>query len=78
MTIHLENGKKVEINASGNNSQSRYISDVRINGKASSKNYFTHTDLMKGAKIDFIMSDAPNKNRGVKQADYPYSFTNEK
>lgn len=78
MTLHLENGKKVEINALGNNSKSRYISDMRINGKSSSKNYFTHTELMKGAKIDFTMSDTPNKNRGTKKTDYPYSFTNGK
>jgi predicted alpha-1,2-mannosidase len=78
MTLHLENGKKVEINAPGNNSKSRYISDMRINGKSSSKNYFTHTELMKGAKIDFTMSDTPNKNRGTKKTDYPYSFTNGK
>lgn len=78
MTIHLENGKNVEINAPGNNSKSRYVNDIRINGKSSSKNYFTHADLMKGAKIDFTMSDKPNKSRGTKKADYPYSFTNEK
>jgi len=78
MTIHLENGKNVEINAPVNNSKSRYVNDIRINGKSSSKNYFTHADLMKGAKIDFTMSDKPNKSRGTKKADYPYSFTNEK
>lgn len=78
MTLHLENGKKVEINAPGNNPESRYIHDIRINGKSSSKNYFTHTDLMKGAKIDFTMSDSPNKRRGTKKADFPYSFSHEK
>ena len=78
MTLHLENGKKVEINAPGNNAGSRYVGDLKINGKASSKNYFRHGDLMKGVTIDFTMSDKPNKSRGIKKADYPYSFTNEK
>jgi len=76
MILHLENGKRVEINAPGNAPDTRYISDVKINGKSSSKNYFTHTDLMKGAKIDFTMSDTPNKTRGTKKADFPYSFSN--
>jgi len=76
MILHLENGKTVEINAPGNTPDTRYISDISINGKSSSKNYFTHTDLMKGVKIDFTMSDTPNKNRGTKKADFPYSFSN--
>ncbi|MDD4452576.1 MAG: GH92 family glycosyl hydrolase [Proteiniphilum sp.] len=78
MTLHLDNGKKVEINAPGNKADTRYISKIEINGKASSKNYFRHSDLMKGARIDFTMSDEPNKSRGTKKEDYPYSFTNEK
>jgi len=57
MILHLENGKTVEINAPGNTSDTRYISDIRVNGRAFSKNYFTHTDLIKGVKIDFTMSD---------------------
>ena len=76
MILHLENGKTVEINAPGNAPDTRYISDISINGKSSSKNYFTHTDLMKGVKIEFTMSDTPNKNRGTKKADFPYSFSN--
>lgn len=76
MILHLENGKTVEIDAPGNAPDTRYISDISINGKSSSKNYFTHTDLMKGVKIEFTMSDTPNKNRGTKKADFPYSFSN--
>ena len=78
MTLHLENGKKVEINAPGNKADTRYISKIEINGESSSRNYFRHSDLMKGARIDFSMSDKPNKSRGTKKGDYPYSFTNEK
>jgi putative alpha-1,2-mannosidase len=33
---------------------------------------------MQGAVLDFEMSDAPNKNRGTKTEDFPYSLSNEK
>jgi predicted alpha-1,2-mannosidase len=77
MTVHLENGKKLVISASGNKTNTRYVSKVELNGKNSTKNYFKHSDLMKGAKIEFSMSEKPNKNRGINKADFPYSFSNE-
>jgi predicted alpha-1,2-mannosidase len=78
MTIHLENGRKVEINAPDNASERRFVADIKFNGKAYTKNYFSHQELMKGATIDVTMSETANKKRGVKQADFPYSFSNEK
>jgi predicted alpha-1,2-mannosidase len=77
MTINLENGNKVEINADGNNHNTRYIDAIKFNGKNHSKNYFNYSELIKGAKIDFTMSDTPNKSRGTAKADAPYSFSNE-
>jgi hypothetical protein len=32
---------------------------------------------MKGAVIDVEMTDVPNKERGTKKEDLPYSLTNE-
>lgn len=78
VTIELENGKTIDINASDNSKKNRYISEMKLNGKRYTKNYLTHEDLMKGAKINFKMSDTPNKKRGVNTEDFPYSFSNEK
>ncbi|WP_352423928.1 GH92 family glycosyl hydrolase [Proteiniphilum sp.] len=78
MTVHLENGKTIEINAPDNTCETRYVSDIKMNGKEYTKNYFTHDQLMNGAKIDFSMSETPNKMRGTKESDFPYSFSNEK
>jgi predicted alpha-1,2-mannosidase len=78
MTIHLENGRKVEINAPNNTSKRRYVSNIKFNGRTHTKNYFSHQELMKGAKIDLSMSETPDKKRGIKQSDFPYSFSNEK
>ena len=56
----------------------RYIDDIRFNGKKYDKNYFTYSELVQGATINFEMSDKPNYKRGTKQSDFPYSFSNEK
>ncbi len=77
MTVHLENGKSLQINSPGNDKSKRYIFDFKLNGKTHTKNYVTHGDLMKGAKIDVQMSDKPNKTRGTQKSDFPYSFSNE-
>ena len=73
--IHLENGKKIELLAPGNNKEKRYIQELKYNGKKYSKNYFNHSSLIKGAKIQYTMSEKPNQSRGVNKSDYPYSFS---
>ncbi|WP_027125100.1 GH92 family glycosyl hydrolase [Gelidibacter mesophilus] len=76
-TVHLENGKKVIITADDNNAQNRYIDGMTLNGKNYSKNWLSHKELMKGAVLDFKMSNKPNKTRGVSKEDVPYSLSNE-
>lgn len=76
-TIHLENGKKIIINAPKNNRINRYINTMTFNGKSYSKNWLSHKELMKGAEIDFDMIDEPNKNRGINKEDFPFSLSNE-
>jgi len=78
VTVSLENGKKIEINATNNDESVRYVNSMTVNGKKHQKNYLTHDVLMKGAKIDYQMSATPNKNRGVNKTDFPYSFSTEK
>ena len=77
MTVHLENGKKIQINAPGNDGSTPYIENLMLNGKDYTKNYVIHEDLMNGAVIDVKMSDTPNTARGVNKSDFPYSFSNE-
>lgn len=77
-TIYLENGKTIEISAPENTDTNRYIQDFKYNGKSYTKNYLNHSSLLKGAKISLKMGDKPNKSRGVKDADFPYSLSKEK
>ena len=76
-TIHLENGKKIELSAPGNTSDKRYIDKLSVNGKAYNKNYFKHSELKNGGKIVFNMSEKPNYQRATKKESTPYSFSNE-
>jgi len=76
-TIHLENGKKIVINAEDNNADNRYIKTMEFNGKKYSKNWLSYKELVKGAVLDFEMSNKPNKERGISEKDYPYSLSNE-
>lgn len=76
-TIHLQNGKKIIINAKQNNDQNRYINKMTYDGKTYTKNWLSHKELVKGAVLDFDMTDTPNKKRGVAKKDYPYSLSNE-
>lgn len=71
-TIELENGKRVTINARGDG---RYVDRLAVGGRAIERNWLGHEELMKGTTLDFSMSQQPNKLRGTKPADAPYSFS---
>ena len=78
-TITFENGKKMVINAPENSDKTRYIESMTLNGKNYTKNYLKHADLLNGGEITIRMSETPNKQRGIQQEDFPYSFSvNEK
>ena len=73
--LSLPNGKTFEIKAKGVSNKKRYVKAVLLNGKPYSKMYITHSDIVNGGVIEFIMSDKPNKERGIEKADKPYSLT---
>lgn len=77
MTLHLENGKTMTITAQNCNQDNKYIQSLSINGTPSTKNFFTHDQLMQGGNIQYVMGSTPNKQRGISDSDAPYSFTKE-
>ncbi len=77
VTVELENGKTITINAGSNSNENRYIKGMKLNGKTYSKNWLSHSQLMKGATIDFEMSATANNKRGINKEDFPYSLSNE-
>ncbi|QRQ61346.1 GH92 family glycosyl hydrolase [Sphingobacterium multivorum] len=76
--LRLENGKEILIQAKQQESNQVYIDQLSWNGKPYNRNYIRYSDLLQGANLEFKMSDTPNKNRGTKKEDAPYSFSNEK
>ena len=77
MTLHLENGKTMTITAQNCSQNNKYIQSLSINGTPSTKNFFTHDQLMQGGNIHYVMGSTPNKQRGISDSDAPYSFTKE-
>ncbi|GAB3645764.1 GH92 family glycosyl hydrolase [Echinicola sediminis] len=77
VSLKLQNGKEVVITAPDNSNENRYVKRLKINGKDYTKNWLSHKELMKGAKLDFEMSSSPNKNKGTKKSDFPFSLSNE-
>ena len=73
--LHLDNGKTVTIHAQNNSTENLYIKDMKVNGKAHTRNYLTHDQLLKGATIEYQMGATPNKQRGVSEKDVPYSLS---
>jgi predicted alpha-1,2-mannosidase len=78
LTLNLENGKKLVIDAPQNSAGNKYIQSVTKNGTAYGKNWLDHFELMKGGRILINMSAKPNQQWGIADADAPYSFSRDK
>ena len=75
VTLHFPDGKSTTIGACGNSAESCYVKSLKLNGKEYSKTYFTHEDLIRGAQIEFEMSDVPDMERSTSESDRPYSLS---
>jgi predicted alpha-1,2-mannosidase len=75
LTVQLDNGKSVQIIAKNNSSTNKYVQQLSLNGKAVNNNWISHNGLQQGAIINFTMSPEPQKTRGTKPENDPYSFS---
>ena len=75
ITVHLPQSKTLVIEA--RNADKPYIGSMTLNGQSYDRNYFEHSDLMKGGVIVCQMQDTPNRRRGIGAEAAPYSFTKE-
>ena len=76
MSLNLENGHKLVIEAENNSKENRYIQQATMNGDLLTNNYVSHAELLHGGKIVFKMGDKPNLSRGTDVKNAPYSFSN--
>ncbi|UJH68578.1 GH92 family glycosyl hydrolase [Allomuricauda sp. SCSIO 65647] len=75
ITIALENGKELVINAPGASKGKKYIQSLKVNGVPITKNYLNHFDMMDGGVLDFEMGEQPNQSWGTQKEDRPFSLT---
>lgn len=75
LTMTLEDGKQMVINAPDNSDTNLYVQSASLNGQPYTKNWISHQDLQKGGTLEFKMGAAPEKSRGTSEADYPYSYS---
>jgi predicted alpha-1,2-mannosidase len=60
-SLTLENGKKFVIEAVNQGDKNVYVQKVILNGKTLSTPFIKHSDIVKGGKLVFYMSETPNK-----------------
>jgi predicted alpha-1,2-mannosidase len=75
MTLTLENGKKVIINAPASSAANKYVSALQYNGKPYTNTWLSHSALQQGAVINVSLQATPNKIRGVSLKDVPFSMS---
>jgi len=75
VSLQLPRGNRLVINAVGNNEQRVYIHSAALNGKNLTKNFITHSDLLKGGTLTFKMSEQPNLKRGTEVEAEPFSVS---
>ena len=71
--IHLENGNDVVINAENKKDKSVpqtkelnvFISEMKLNKEPWNENFIKYSDLINGAKLEYLMQDTPNYDRGA-------------
>ncbi len=73
VTINLENGKQFKIRTNHASEKNRYIQSATLNGKAYSKSWFTHQEILSGGEIVFQMGEKPNYSWGTSKGDRPFT-----
>lgn len=76
-TITLENGKQFTVVADNNSKENVYIQSATLNGKPYTKNFIKHADIVNGGELKFVMGKLPNKQRGIENADKPFSISSQ-
>ena len=77
VTLSLTNGKTFIIEAPENSDENIYIEKIELNGDNYENNWISHEDIMNGGKLLFHMDNKPEKKRGTKKENFPYSLSNE-
>ena len=75
MTISLENGKKLIIEAQNNSAENVYIQSASLNGESFTRNYLHYDELLQGGILRYQMGNKPALHRGTGKDDRPFSVS---
>ena len=75
LTLRLENGKTFTVEAAGNSPENVYVQAARLNGRPISRTWIDYSEIMAGGTLAFEMGPEPNKARGTRPEDRPYSMS---
>jgi putative alpha-1,2-mannosidase len=59
--IHLENGKIFKIRTENQSEKSLYVKKIILNGKELKENKITHSDIVNGGELKFVMTKKAGK-----------------
>ncbi len=75
VSVHVGGGRELVIEAERTSPSDTYIQSVKLNGKPLDRLWVRHEDLVKGAKLQFVLGSEPNKALGVDVTTAPPSMT---
>ena len=78
VTVHLHNGKTLQIRADNVSRENVYIRSLAINGRTWSNTWIRHSDLLAGGQWRFSMGGKPDKLWGTSAGSRPPSLTTQK
>ena len=71
--MNLSNEKQFTVTAENMSDENVYIQSATLNGKAFTKSYLLHNQIMDGGHLHFVMGNQPNKAWGSNKKDIPPS-----
>ena len=72
--LELGNGNSFQISCKNYSPDHKYIQSAKLNGEDWNKSWFSHSELMDGGKLEFVMGKLPNKDWGSSANSVPPSF----
>jgi predicted alpha-1,2-mannosidase len=69
--IKLDNGKTFQVSTKNVSKTNVYIESAKLNGRPYMKSYITHSDIVAGGTLEFVMGDVPNHQWGVGAENIP-------
>ncbi len=73
--INLENDRVFRVRTDNFSEKNVYLQQVFLNGKSLKRNWISHTEIMNGGELRFILGDTPNKTWAGGNDERPLSMS---